>query len=133
MSPSLLWVPPSVSGVPESQERGEHRAIVTVTGALPCSVFSFTRQRLVLKLGNRGIAWHVAVLVTHWESWGVLCLLDSGCPGSNETVCHREEGVGAHSPGQTPTCHRSRQQQWPHIGALLLVPPCDSVSIHEQL
>lgn len=70
LSPSLFWVPP-VSGVPESQESGDNRAIVTVTGALPCSVFSFMCQRLVLRLGNRGIAWHVAVLVTHWESWGV--------------------------------------------------------------
>lgn len=71
MSPSLLWVPPSVSGMPESQESGEDRAIVTVTGALPCSVFSFTCQWLVLRLENHGIAWGVAVLVTHWESWGV--------------------------------------------------------------
>lgn len=55
-------------------------------------------------------------------------LLDSGCPGSNETVCHREEGVGTHSPGQTPSCHRSRQRQWPRIaGALMLVPPCDLI------
>lgn len=70
LSLSLLWVPP-VSGVPESQESGDDHAIVTVTGALPCSVFSITCQRLVLRLGNRGIAWHVAVLITHWESWGV--------------------------------------------------------------
>lgn len=61
-----------MSGVPESEESSEDRgAIVTVTGALPCSVFSFTCQRLVLRLRNRGIAWRVAVLVTHWESWGV--------------------------------------------------------------
>lgn len=77
-------------------------------------------QRLVLGLGSCGIGWPVAVLVTCWDSHsGVLCPLDSGRPGSNETLHPGEEGVGEYGPGQAPHSPRSRRRQRLHPWAVV--------------
>lgn len=74
---------------------------------LPCLAFSLacpacgSRARVVC-----------ALPVACWDGHsGVLCPLDSGCPGGDEIVCPGEEGVGEFGPGQAPHGPRSRQPQ----------------------
>ena len=53
-----------------------------------------------------------ALPVACWDGHsGVLCPLDSGCPGGDEIVCPGEEGVGEFGPGQAPHGPHSRQPQ----------------------
>lgn len=53
---------------------------------------------------------------------GRSCHLDPRCPGSDETLRHGEEGVGAHGPGPTPGSRR-RPQRPGVAGAPLRGPP----------
>lgn len=104
----------SWSGAPESQERSEGR-VTSCRSPPPLAQCPALRRQL--RLASTRPCLSPAGTVT-----GRSCHLDPGCPGSNETLRHGEEGVGAHGPGPTPGFRR-RPQRPGIAGAPLRGPP----------
>lgn len=104
----------SWSGAPESQERSEGR-VTSCRSPPPLAQCPALRRQL--RPASTRPCLSPAGTVT-----GRSCHLDPGCPGSNETLRHGEEGVGAHGPGPTPGSRR-RLQRPGVAGAPLRGPP----------
>ena len=126
--PFLGFLFSPISEAPGSPKLGQDRVPKLLPG------LAFSCVCLVLGPGSCGVGWSVAMRVTCSDSHSnVLCPLDSGCPGSNETVHPGEEGVGEHGPGQAPHSPHSRQQQCLRPQALVTKHGTAWVSPEQQL